>query len=303
MSKRKTRERQLAKLAARRAAERRRKRRQRIVAGVVAFAVAVGGGTFAFVAFTGGKAKDGAGSTPTPSAKPGQQTGTVTPQRAPHKVACGAKAPPDAGKPKPQFAGPPPQTIDPSASITATMKTSCGTIEIELLPKRAPVTVNSFVFLARHHYFDGTYFHRLAGSIDVIQGGDPEGTGGEGPGYTIPDELTEHETYGPGTVAMANAGPGTGGSQFFIVTGPRGHGLDDNRTFTIFGRVVSGLDAARRIQRQKVGGKPGTDRSVDGRPDLAIYVDSVTVTLEKAKHTPKPKKPEKPKKPKASPSG
>ena len=138
-------------------------------------------------------------------------------------MACGAEAPAKAGKPKPQFAGPPPMTIDTKATYTATMVTSCGTIVIELDAKRAPQTVNSFVFLAEKGYFDGQYFHRLDTSIDVIQGGDPSGTGSDGPGYAIPDELNGKLTYTPGTIAMANAGANTGGSQFFIITGPERH--------------------------------------------------------------------------------
>ncbi len=116
-------------------------------------------------------------SSPTPQAKPGKQTGTVDPQPAPAEVACGAEAPETAGKPKPQFSGPPPMKIDPEKTYIATMETSCGTIEIELDPKTAPQTVNSFVFLANHGYFDGQYIHRIDTSIDVLQGGDPTGTG------------------------------------------------------------------------------------------------------------------------------
>jgi cyclophilin family peptidyl-prolyl cis-trans isomerase len=287
MPNRKTRERQLAKLAARRAAERRRRQRQRIVAAVVAFAVLIGFGIVAFVVLGGGGTKNaGKGRTPTPATSttgpvshctPGANE--VCPQPAPATVACGAKAPPEADRPKPQFAAAPDVTIDPAATYVATMKTSCGTIKIELLPKQAPQTVNSFVFLAGKHFFDGTYFHRIAGSIDVIQGGDPEGSGGGGPGYSIPDELTGQDTYGPGTVAMANAGPNTGGSQFFIIAGPRGHGLDQNPAYTVFGNVVAGLDVARTIESQPVQGTPGTNPRVDGRPDVAIYVDSVTVEV------------------------
>jgi cyclophilin family peptidyl-prolyl cis-trans isomerase len=311
MSKRKTRDRQLAKLAARRAAERRHKRRQRIVAGVVAFAVAIGGGAFAFAAFTGGKEKpkpSASGSpTPSPSASyspgTGKQTGTVKPQPVPDKVACGAKAPPEAGKPKPQFDGPPPVTIDTTATYVATMKTSCGTIKIKLLPDNAPLTVNSFVFLAKHRFFDGQYFIRLDTSIDVVQGGSPQGPGPGGPGYTIPDELTGAETYPPGTLAMAHgAAANSGGSQFFIITGPNGHGLDTppGNTYTVFGKVVAGLDVAKRIQAL-----PIKDPSAGAQGDLtaqapkqAVYIDALTVAVQKAKATPAPTKT----KSKASPS-
>ena len=162
-------------------------------------------------------------ASPSPQGKPGTQTGTVKPQPAPTTVACGAQAPKGAGKPKPQFAGPPPMKIDTSKTYIATMETSCGTIVIELDAKTAPQTVNSFVFLANHHFFDGQYFTRIDTSIDVLQGGDPTGIGSGGPGYSIPDELRGGEQYAPGVFAMANAGANTGGSQFFIITGPNGH--------------------------------------------------------------------------------
>src|SRR6266511_1357336 len=249
VSKRKTRERQLAKLAARRAAERRRRRRQRILAGAVAAAVFLAGGVVAFLAFTGGKEhkKPLARRSPTPAVSPspsppapsispgtGKQTGTVKPQPAPGEVACGAKAPATADDSKPQFDGPPPFDLDRSVTYIASIQTSCGTFKVELLPRTAPQTVNSFVFLAKQHYFDGTYFHRIADELDVIQGGDPTGSGGGGPGYNIPDELKGDETYPPGTLAMANTGaPDSGGSQFFVITGPNGHGLDQNNTYTV----------------------------------------------------------------------
>jgi len=217
-------------------------------------------------------------TTPSPSAEPGTQTGTVTPTAATEsgEVACGAEEPAKAGKPKPQFAGPPPMKIDRKATYTATMETSCGTFVIELNAKRAPQTVNSFVFLARHGYFDGQYFHRLDTSIDVIQGGDPSGTGGDGPGYSIPDELKGNESYTPGTLAMANAGPGTGGSQFFIITGPAGSNLDGNPNYTIFGEVIEGLRVAQRIQAL-----PITDPNVEDlsgqRPQRAVFIEKVTI--------------------------
>jgi len=155
------------------------------------------------------------------------------------------------------------------------MQTSCGTIVIELLADRAPETVNSFVFLAQKGYFDGQRFHRLDTSIDVIQGGDPTGTGTGSPGYSIPDELTGDESYGPGVLAMANGGPDTGGSQFFIVTGEAGHNLDANPAYTIFGMVVKGLDVAQRIQELPIqdpsAGIPGQ------QPKQSVYIEKVTI--------------------------
>jgi cyclophilin family peptidyl-prolyl cis-trans isomerase len=216
-----------------------------------------------------------------PTPEPGTKTGTVTPTAATETgdVACGADAPPEAGKPKPQFAGPPPMTIDPKATYTATMETSCGTIVIGLDAERAPQTVNSFVFLAEKGYFDGQYFHRLDTSIDVIQGGDPAGTGAEGPGYAIPDELNGKLTYTPGTLAMANAGPNSGGSQFFIITGPDGKNLDANPAYTIFGEVVEGLPVAVRIQRLPIlDPQAAAAGDLSGqRPRDAVYIERVTI--------------------------
>jgi cyclophilin family peptidyl-prolyl cis-trans isomerase len=287
MSKR-SRDRQLAKLAARRQAERDAATRRRnlivgAVAGVLALVVVIVGLGFLLgddtdVAAPSVSPSASPTGSPTPSPAPGTQTGTVTPTAATEsgEVACGAEAPATAGDPKPQFAGPPPMKIDRKATYTATMVTSCGTIVIELDAKRAPQTVNSFVFLARQGYFDGQYLHRLDTSIDVIQGGDPSGTGSDGPGYAIPDELKGNESYTPGTIAMANAGPNTGGSQFFIITGPAGTNLDGNPNYTIFGHVTEGLDVAQRIQALPIVDPDAADLSGQ-RPLQAVYLDEVTI--------------------------
>ena len=287
MSKR-SRDRQLAKLAARRQAERTAAMRRRNlivggIAGVVSLLVVIVGLNVLLGDGTPAGSPSPTPSTsptgsPSPSAAPGTKTGTVTPT-APNEsgeVACGAEAPPQAGKPKPQFAGPPPMKIDPKATYTATVETSCGTIVIELDAKRAPQTVNSFVFLAKQGFFDGQYVHRLDISIDVIQGGDPTGTGSGGPGYAIPDELRGGESYTPGTLAMANSGPNTGGSQFFLITGPAGTNLDGNPAYTIFGDVVEGLDVAKRIQSLPIV-DPSSGDIAGQRPVQAIYLESVTI--------------------------
>ena len=232
----------------------------------VALVVALIGGVVVFAAFAGRKSQPSASGTPTPSASP-----------TPQPVACGATAPADANKQPQQFAKAPPMKIDPKRTYTATLDTSCGKIVVQLLADRAPETVNSFVFLAKKGYFDGTYFHRIDSSIDIIQGGDPTGTGGGSPGYTIPDELTGNESYGPGVVAMANAGADTGGSQFFIVYGPKGHALDNAPNYTIFGRIVKGLDVAKQIAtipvQDPTAGLPGQ------QPSQTVYIDTVTVTV------------------------
>ena len=288
MSKR-SRDRHLAKLAAQRQAERyaAQRRRSLVVGGVVGGLVLIAAAVGAFVLFGGDETGASSSVTPSESAspsastEPGTETGTVTPTPANESgaVACGAEVPASADDPKPQFAGPPPVTIDEKARYEATVRTSCGTIVIKLDAKHATETVNSFVFLAKHGYFDGQYIHRLDTSIDVIQGGDPTGTGSGGPGYAIHDELTGEESYAPGTLAMANAGPNTGGSQFFLITGPAGHNLDANPNYTIFGHVVEGLDVAKRIQQLPI---TDPDAAAAGdlsgqRPQDAVYLERVTV--------------------------
>jgi cyclophilin family peptidyl-prolyl cis-trans isomerase len=134
--------------------------------------------------------------------------------------------------------------IDLLKSYTATLTTEKGDIQIELLTEQAPVTVNNFVFLARQGWFDGVTFHRVLPGF-VAQGGDPTGTGFGGPGYYIPNEVVPELTFdAEGLVAMANSGPDTNGSQFFITLGPA---PDLNGRFTIFGRVIAGLDVAKAL--------------------------------------------------------
>jgi cyclophilin family peptidyl-prolyl cis-trans isomerase len=273
MPNRRTRNRQLARVAQRRYAERRRKQQQRGRIIAAALVIGLGGATFAVLALRNNEPTSAASGTPTSSGSPSSTA---------EKVACGGSVPMAAGEKKPSFDTAPEMSIDTSKTYVATMRTSCGAIEIRLLADQAPETVNSFVFLANRHYFDGTQFHRIDTSIDVIQGGDPTGTGSGGPGYTIPDELTGKESYGPGVVAMANAGADTGGSQFFIVFGPNGHNLDANPNYTIFGQVVKGLDVAK-----KIGALPITDPQAAANGDLsgqhpkqAVYLDKVTVSTD-----------------------
>ncbi|MDX2382224.1 MAG: peptidylprolyl isomerase, partial [Acidimicrobiia bacterium] len=123
-----------------------------------------------------------------------------------------------------QFSDAPEMGIDPSKRYTATLDTSMGELVIALDAIKAPQTVNNFVFLALHHYYDGVIFHRIINGF-MCQGGDPTGTGRGGPGYRVADELPKPNEYQVGSVAMANAGPNTNGSQFFIVSGASGVGL------------------------------------------------------------------------------
>src|SRR5919206_2846181 len=144
-----------------------------------------------------------------------------------------------------KFDAPPPMCIDPAKRYTAEMVTSKGSLTIALDPVAAPKTVNNFVFLARYHFFDGVTFHRIIPGF-VLQGGDPEGTGRGGPGYRFEDELPRPGRYEVGSLAMANAGPNTNGSQFFIISGPDGVRLPPQ--YSLFGKVVRGLDVVETMQ-------------------------------------------------------
>jgi len=134
-----------------------------------------------------------------------------------------------------QFDEAPPFCLDSAITYTAVITTNVGTIEVALDPEKAPNTVNSFVFLARNNYFDDTICHRIIQDF-VVQCGDPTATGTGGPGYTTPDELPEAGEYQIGSLAMANSGPDTQGSQFFIVSGPQGEALPP--AYSLFGQTT-----------------------------------------------------------------
>jgi len=161
----------------------------------------------------------------------------------------------------------PPMCIDPAKTYTAEMVTSMGALSIDLYAAKSPVTVNSFVFLARYHYYDGLNFHRIIPGF-VCQGGCPEGSGRGGPGYRFADELPAPNSYKVGSLAMANAGPDTNGSQFFLISGPQGVGLPPQ--YALFGQVTSGLEIVDAMQNVPTGGgdKPKTD----------VVIESVTIT-------------------------
>jgi len=145
-----------------------------------------------------------------------------------------------------QWKAPPAMQIDPKKNYRVKMETDKGVIVLELYPQYAPKTVNNFVFLSKEGYYDGVTFHRVIANF-VIQGGDPTGTGRGGPGYQFEDETRgnplRHET---GVISMANAGPNTNGSQFFITHSPQPH-LDGKHT--VFGKVVEGQKVVNAIQQ------------------------------------------------------
>ena len=145
-----------------------------------------------------------------------------------------------------QYSSPPQMSIDANKSYTATFETSRGNIVVDLFPKDAPNTVNNFVFLAREGFYNGTKFHRVIPDF-MIQGGDPEGTGRGGPGYKFADEVKNNpRKHQRGSLSMANAGPNTNGSQFFIT-----HIATDwlNGKHTVFGQVLTGQDVVNAIQQ------------------------------------------------------
>ena len=148
--------------------------------------------------------------------------------------------------PEKQWKIPPAMQIDAKKSYSAIVETSRGTLELEMYPQYAPKTVNNFVFLAREKFYDGVTFHRVISNF-MVQGGDPTGSGRGGPGYRFEDEFAgnplKHET---GVISMANAGPGTNGSQFFITHSSQTH-LDGRHT--VFGKVVKGQDVVNAIRQ------------------------------------------------------
>jgi len=159
----------------------------------------------------------------------------------------------------------PEMTIDLDKAYSATLHTNHGDIAIEFDAAGSPLTVNNFVFLARDGFYDGVIFHRVIKGF-MIQGGDPTGTGTGGPGYRFRDELEGAGKYSRGTVAMANAGPNTNGSQFFIMH--TDYGLPHN--YSIFGQVKDGLDVVDKIAETPTGAQD--------RPHDDCVINSVTIT-------------------------
>ena len=148
----------------------------------------------------------------------------------------------------------------------ATLNTTEGAIELELFPEDAPKTVANFVKLAKDGFYEGVIFHRVIPDF-MIQGGDPTGTGTGGPGYQFEDELNDHRVE-RGALAMANAGPNTNGSQFFIVTADAAPWLDGKHT--VFGRVTSGMDVVDRISQ--------AERDANDRPREPVAIDRIELT-------------------------
>ena len=175
----------------------------------------------------------------------------------------------DGSAPKRQkFSEPPEMGIDPDKRYTATMSTSMGDLVIALDAVKAPATVNNFVFLALNHYYDGVIFHRIINGF-MCQGGDPDGSGRGGPGYRFADELPKAGQYEIGSLAMANAGPDTNGSQFFVISGKSGVQLPPQ--YSLFGKVVKGLEIVDEMQRVPTSG--------GDRPKTDVVINSVTIAV------------------------
>ena len=243
-----------------RRAERARKARQiTIVAVVCCVVVGLGiGGYFLFAGPGGGKA---AAVSATSSATPSAST-QVEPATACSYQASGTAA---------RNVGLPPAKPDSKASYQATIHTNRGDVVIDLLNTKATCTVNSFVYLAAKKYFNGTHCHRLT-TIDpfVLQCGDPTGTGSGSPGYKFANENLAGAKYTPGTVAMANSGPNTNGSQFFIVY----KNSKLAASYTPFGEVVKGLGIIQNVAK---AGSDNANAAGDGHPKEKVVIESVTI--------------------------
>jgi len=225
--------------------------------------------TFAFVVGACGSSTNAgpANQSSTPPSASAQQAADAA------AVAGGCSSDPTTTLNKPSWSQAPAMTIDASKTYRATVKTDAGSFVITLDAQHTPVTVNNFVFLAQNHFFDCVTFHRVIPNF-MDQTGDPSGTGAGGPGYKLADELPAKATpqYPIGSVAMANAGPNTNGSQFFIVTGPEGESLAPN--YTLFGQVTSGIAVA-----QKINNDGNADPTANGVPPKVIHrILSVTIS-------------------------
>jgi peptidyl-prolyl cis-trans isomerase B (cyclophilin B) len=244
-------------------------------AAIVVLLVVIGAVVFGLIGLSGGgksSAQTAASSTPTPTAPAASPTPSATPtvvEPATHCVYTKTPPPatPLAGS---RSVGLPPTKPDDQATYRATILTNRGSIVIDLLNSKATCTVNSFVYLAAKSYFNNTHCHRLTTTgIYVLQCGDPTGTGQGGPGYEFANENLTGATYPAGTLAMANAGAGTNGSQFFLVY----QDTTLQPAYTPFGTIVGGINIIQQVA------KAGTTTSNgDGAPKEKVVIESVTIT-------------------------
>lgn len=172
-----------------------------------------------------------------------------------------------------QYDSQPAMQLQDGARYEALVHTTEGDFTIELLANKAPLTVNNFVALARDGYYDGIVFHRIIESF-MIQTGDPTGTGAGGPGYRFRDELPPALKYESGVVAMANAGPNTNGSQFFICTGDDSTYLNNSPNYSVFGRVIEGMEIVKKIAATPVARSSSGEKS---KPETEVKMTSVEI--------------------------
>jgi peptidyl-prolyl cis-trans isomerase B (cyclophilin B) len=242
-----------------------------IVAAIAVVAVAVGG-YFLFRPSHSAAVAASTSATPSASASASASvsasaTASAAPVAEPARNCTYVTNPPAARK-----VGTPPTTPDYKATYQATIHTNRGNIVINLLNSKATCTVNSFVYLAAKNYFSNTHCHRLTtAGIFVLQCGDPTGTGTGGPGYKFADENLTGAKYTAGTVAMANGGPNTNGSQFFLVYK---NSPTLTASYTPFGTIVSGLNIIQKVAK---AGSDNSNSTGDGHPKEKVEIESVTI--------------------------
>jgi cyclophilin family peptidyl-prolyl cis-trans isomerase len=258
-----TRRRELARLKARREAERRRAQRRRALRLYGSLSLVV----LLLAGLGGWWLSSRPGARPPAQAAPDAR---VDAPSAPVAVACGGTIPPR--KQRQKLTRAPKATAQANQRYDAEFTTSCGRFTVRLDPRAAPITTFNFVFLTQRGFYDSTWFHRIvpgSGGLNVIQGGDPEGSGRGGPGYTISDEFPKGKNpYKKYTVAMANSGqPNSGGSQFFISTADNPKLPPD---YTVFGKVVEGQSVVDRIAKVPVDNQTPTE---------AVWIEKLTVRI------------------------
>jgi cyclophilin family peptidyl-prolyl cis-trans isomerase len=262
-----------ARQAAIAAARKRQQTRSRAIAGAFLALVLIAG--VAVIVSPGGDDEDVASTGPTTTLAGASTSVAKKPVDLP-ALAPGASVKGDTPCPPPDgsatrtssFEKPPPLCVEVAKSYMAEMQTSKGTMTIALDVKNATKTVNNFVVLARYKYFDGIAFHRIVPGF-VIQGGDPQQTGTGGPGYKFEDELPKAGSYRLGSLAMANSGANTNGSQFFIVAGDAGTSLPPQ--YSLFGQVVQGMEVVKAIEEVGIAG------TQDGKPSEVVKILTVNI--------------------------
>jgi peptidyl-prolyl cis-trans isomerase B (cyclophilin B) len=243
-----------------------------IIAAASCAVVLLGGAAYFTLSGNGGKPAAAATATPSPTASPTTPTPTPTPTPSLAAEPATHCTYTPSGTPARKVGTPPAKPAFRAAKYQAAIKTNRGTIVVDLLNHQATCTVNSFIYLAAAKYFTATSCHRLTTTgIYVLQCGDPTGTGRGGPGYKFADENLAGAKYTPGTVAMANSGPGTNGSQFFLVY--RNSPLP--ASYTPFGEIVSGLGIIQNVARAGTDNSNGTG---DGHPKQKVTIERVTIT-------------------------